>query len=95
MFFKTKKKYKKYFYKKVLKGHIAVVTANLKTYFNGKLLDTLARKYLKQIGLDYQHGTGHGVGFFLNVHEGPTSNIKTKQNKNNGGDDFEQRAWVL
>ena len=32
-----------------------------------------ARKYLKEIGLDYAHGTGHGVGFFLNVHEGPQS----------------------
>ena len=35
------------------------------------LLDGHARKYLKQIGLDYAHGTGHGVGYFLNVHEGP------------------------
>ncbi len=56
---------------RVLKGHIAVATANLKKYYNGKLIDILARKNLKKIGLDYQHGTGHGVGFFLNVHEGP------------------------
>ena len=56
---------------KVLKGHIAVVTANLSKYTNGKSIDHLARKYLKRSGLDYQHGTGHGVGFFLNVHEGP------------------------
>ena len=34
-------------------------------------IDRNARKYLKQIGLDYSHGTGHGVGYFLNVHEGP------------------------
>ena len=41
----------------------------------------MARKYLKQIGLDYSHGTGHGVGYFLNVHEGPhaiASNNKIK-----------------
>ncbi len=56
---------------RVLKGHIAVATANLKKNFNGKLIDNLARKNLKNIGLDYKHGTGHGVGFFSNVHEGP------------------------
>ena len=37
----------------------------------GKILDIKARKFLKEINLDYEHGTGHGVGFFLNVHEGP------------------------
>lgn len=37
----------------------------------GNTLDTLARKYLWDVGLDYGHGTGHGVGHFLNVHEGP------------------------
>ena len=55
----------------VLKGHIAVVTSNLKTHYNGKLIDKRARFNLKKIGLDYDHGTGHGVGFFSNVHEGP------------------------
>ena len=55
----------------VLKSHIAVVTSNLKTHYNGKLIDKRARFNLKQIGLDYDHGTGHGVGFFSNVHEGP------------------------
>ena len=58
---------------RVLKGHIAVVTCNLKKYYNGNLIDNLARNPLKKIGLDYSHGTGHGVGFFLNVHEGPIS----------------------
>ena len=58
---------------RVLKGHIAVSTADLKKNFNGKLIDKLARKDLKKNGLDYAHGTGHGVGFFLNVHEGPQS----------------------
>ena len=57
----------------VLKSHIAVFSANLKKYHNGKLIDKLARKNLKKKGLDYKHGTGHGVGFFLNVHEGPQS----------------------
>ncbi len=56
---------------RVLKGHIAVVNCNLKFKANGYLIDKLARKYLKEVGLDYSHGTGHGVGFFLNVHEGP------------------------
>ena len=40
---------------------------------DGKKIDLRARKFLKEEGLDYAHGTGHGVGFFLNVHEGPQS----------------------
>ena len=64
---------------RVLKGHIAVVTCDLKKNINGYLIDKLARKPLKSIGLDYSHGTGHGVGFFLNVHEGPQG--ITKYNK--------------
>tara|TARA_B100000963_G_scaffold265250_1_gene233450 strand:+ start:2221 stop:3918 length:1698 start_codon:yes stop_codon:yes gene_type:complete len=56
---------------KVLKGHIAVVTSNLKIHYNGKLIDKRARSYLRKSGLNYDHGTGHGVGFFANVHEGP------------------------
>ncbi len=55
----------------VLKGHIAVVNADLNKFTSAHLLDALARKYLKEKGLDYSHGTGHGVGYFLNVHEGP------------------------
>ena len=58
---------------RVLKGHIAVATCNLKKKINGSLIDKLARKSLSEIGLNYSHGTGHGVGFFLNVHEGPQS----------------------
>ncbi len=69
--FSQPKKYIKDIFTKVLKGHIAVATSNLKTHFNGKLIDIRARKYLKKSGLDYAHGTGHGVGFFSNVHEGP------------------------
>ena len=48
-----------------------MVTSNLKKDNNGKKIDYRARKFLKKDGLDYVHGTGHGVGFFLNVHEGP------------------------
>ena len=58
---------------RVLKGHISVITCDLKRKFNGHLIDKLARKFLKKAGLNYSHGTGHGVGFFLNVHEGPQS----------------------
>lgn len=58
-------------YTRVLKGHIAVATTNLKKIKRGSEIDKRARKSLKDINLDYAHGTGHGVGFFLNVHEGP------------------------
>ena len=58
---------------KVLKGHIAVATANINKFNKGKQIDVIARQFLKKDGLDYAHGTGHGVGFFLNVHEGPQS----------------------
>ncbi len=66
---------------KVLKGHIAVVTSNLKKFNNGKKIDVRARKFLKEDGLDYAHGTGHGVGFFSNVHEGPQSISKNNLTK--------------
>ena len=49
---------------KVLKGHIAVATTNIKKYKNGKQIDVRARQFLKKDGLDYAHGTGHGVGFY-------------------------------
>jgi len=69
-FSKPKKNIKNIF-TRVLKGHIAVVKSNLNKYSSGNLIDIRARKFLKEINLDYHHGTGHGVGFFLNVHEGP------------------------
>jgi len=56
---------------RVLKGHIAIARAIFPAGTNGSQLDTLARQYLWAAGLDYQHGTGHGVGSFLSVHEGP------------------------
>ena len=58
---------------KVLKGHIAVANTDLKKDNIGKKIDIRARKFLKKSNLDYAHGTGHGVGFYLNVHEGPQS----------------------
>ena len=66
---------------KVLKGHIAVTTTNLKKDNIGKRIDKRARKFLQTSNLDYAHGTGHGVGFFLNVHEGPQSISKINKIK--------------
>jgi len=66
---------------RVLKGHIAVANFKIKKNTSGAEIDVAARKYLKQIGLDYAHGTGHGVGYFLNVHEGP--HAISKKNKIN------------
>ncbi|HEX2764708.1 MAG TPA: aminopeptidase P family protein [Allosphingosinicella sp.] len=56
---------------RVLKGHIAVARAVFPDGTRGSQLDTLARQFLWQAGLDYAHGTGHGVGAYLAVHEGP------------------------
>ncbi len=66
---------------KVLKGHIAVATTNLKKDNIGEKIDKRARKFLNQSNLDYAHGTGHGVGYFLNVHEGPQSISKNNRIK--------------
>jgi len=56
---------------RVLKGHIALATARFPRGTSGSQLDTLARQALWRAGLDYDHGTGHGVGAYLGVHEGP------------------------
>ena len=58
-------------YTRVLKGHIAVASYKLGKNSHGDKIDQSARKFLKDINLDYPHGTGHGVGYFSNVHEGP------------------------
>ena len=71
--FTKQKKTIKDIFTKVLKGHIAVALTNINKNNTGKKIDIRARKFLKKDGLDYAHGTGHGVGFFLNVHEGPQS----------------------
>jgi Xaa-Pro aminopeptidase len=55
----------------VLKGHIALATARFPKGTRGSQLDILARQYLWADGVDYAHGTGHGVGTYLAVHEGP------------------------
>ena len=55
----------------VLKGHIALNVARFPEGTTGTQLDVLARQYLWREGLDYDHGTGHGVGCYLSVHEGP------------------------
>lgn len=57
----------------VMKGHIALATAIFPEGTRGGQLDALARQFLWKNGLSYLHGTGHGVGHFLNVHEGPQS----------------------
>jgi Xaa-Pro aminopeptidase len=56
---------------RVLKGHIALARAIFPVGTRGTQLDTLARQYLWAAGVDYAHGTGHGVGSYLAVHEGP------------------------
>lgn len=58
-------------YTLVLKGNIALEVVRFPKGTSGFALDTLARQFLWQEGLDYRHGTGHGVGSYLNVHEGP------------------------
>ena len=56
---------------RVLRGHIAIARALFPDGTSGAQLDTLARQYLWQAGIDFEHGTGHGVGSYLSVHEGP------------------------
>ena len=73
--------YKKNIYTRILKGHLALKNFQLKNNTTGAQLDQAARKYLKQIGLDYPHSTGHGVGYCLNVHESPPSISKKSKDK--------------
>ena len=63
---------------RVLKGHICLATQTFPVGTSGSQLDTLARQFLWQAGLDYAHGTGHGVGSFLAVHEGPQRIAKAR-----------------
>ncbi|MFZ8865010.1 MAG: M24 family metallopeptidase [Rickettsiales bacterium] len=69
-------------YTLVLKGHIALAMAKFPQNTKGFQLDILARQFLWQYNKDYAHGTGHGVGCFLNVHEGPHSISKAPINHN-------------
>ena len=77
----NKSNYIKNIYTRVLKGHIAVSNFKISKNTTGSKIDLYARKYLKKIKLDYPHGTGHGVGYFLNVHEGPQSISKNSHIK--------------
>ena len=61
----------KNYFTRVLKGHIAIASSKFPVGTNGSQLDVLARAPLWAIGADYDHGTGHGVGSYLGVHEGP------------------------
>ncbi len=56
---------------RVLKGHIAISTLKFPKHTTGSQIDAIARQYLWSIGANYDHGTGHGVGSYLGVHEGP------------------------
>lgn len=67
------KAWEKECFTRVLQGHIALDQAVFPENTPGFVLDAFARSYLWKIGLDYRHGTGHGVGAALNVHEGPQS----------------------
>ena len=65
-------------YNRVLKGHIAIATARFPIGTTGTQLDPFARRALWDAGIDYDHGTGHGVGSYLSVHEGPARIAKTQ-----------------
>ena len=79
---------------RVLKGHIAVARARFPEGTRGSQLDTLARQYLWRAGLDYAHGTGHGVGSFLAVHEGP-QRIAPAGSSQSGGDEPLKAGMLL
>jgi len=81
----NKSNYIKEIYTRVLKGHIAVSNFKIVKNSTGSQLDKNARKFLNKINLDYPHGTGHGVGYFLNVHEGPQSLSKNNKFKLKNG----------
>ena len=61
------------YYTAILRGNLNLAQAHLSKGSVGSSLDILARKPIKDLGLDYQHGTGHGVGYLLSIHEGPQS----------------------
>lgn len=78
---------------RVLKGHIAIARAVFPQGTSGSQLDTLARQFLWQAGVDYAHGTGHGVGSYLAVHEGPQRIAKARGGQ--AGTDQELMAGML
>jgi Xaa-Pro aminopeptidase len=78
----------------VLKGHIAVATAVFPKGTRGTQLDSFARRPLWDAGVDYAHGTGHGVGSFLSVHEGP-QRIAPAGSAQSGGDEPLRAGMIL
>jgi Xaa-Pro aminopeptidase len=79
---------------RVLKGHIAIATAVFPKGTRGSQLDSFARRPLWEAGLDYAHGTGHGVGSFLAVHEGP-QRISPVGSAQAGGDEPLQAGMII
>jgi Xaa-Pro aminopeptidase len=79
---------------RVLKGHIAIATAVFPKGTRGSQLDSFARRPLWEAGLDYAHGTGHGVGSFLAVHEGP-QRISPVGSAQSGGDEPLQPGMII
>jgi Xaa-Pro aminopeptidase len=79
---------------RVLRGHIALATAVFPKGVRGSQLDSFARRPLWEAGLDYAHGTGHGVGSFLSVHEGP-QRISPAGSSQAGGDEPLQAGMIL
>lgn len=76
----------KLYYTTVLKGHLSLLDAHFREGCSGLNLDYLAREPLWRMGKDYNHGTGHGVGYLLNVHEGPNGfRWKTVPERNDSG----------
>lgn len=74
----------------VLKGHLNLAAARFKSGCTGMALDYMARSPLWELGEDYNHGTGHGVGFFLNVHEAPNGFRYKKVQERDDGAVFEE-----
>ena len=79
---------------RVLQGHIAIATAVFPKGTRGSQLDSFARRPLWEAGVDYAHGTGHGVGSFLSVHEGP-QRISPVGSSQSGGDEPLQAGMIL
>jgi Xaa-Pro aminopeptidase len=79
---------------RVLQGHIAIATALFPKGTRGSQLDSFARRPLWEAGCDYAHGTGHGVGSFLSVHEGP-QRISPVGSSQAGGDEPLQAGMIL
>src|SRR5215203_1959614 len=79
---------------RVLKGHIAIATAVFPRGTRGSQLDSFARRPLWEAGVDYAHGTGHGVGSFLSVHEVP-QRISPVGSSQSGGDEPLQPGMIL